>query len=39
MKTIGYYFSEDRKRRRETASKTFTPRPDAVNALPAIGIS
>jgi len=36
---MGYYLGEDGKRHRKTVSKSFTRRRDAVNALPAIGIS
>ena len=39
VKTMGYYLGEDGKRHRKTVSKSFTRRRDAVNALPAIGIS
>ena len=37
--SMGYYLGEDGKRHRKTVSKSFTRRRDAVNALPAIGIS
>ncbi|WP_312281520.1 tyrosine-type recombinase/integrase [Oscillibacter sp.] len=39
VKTMGYFTDENGKRHRKTASKSFSRRRDAVNALPNIGIT
>ena len=38
VKILGWYLSEDGKKRRRTVTKTFTRKKDAVNALPTLGM-
>lgn len=38
VKVLGWYLSEDGKKRRRTATKTFSRKKDAVNALPTLGM-